>query len=87
MKLSDKDGILNFYDAIQTQGIQYRIFLRPANQIDGTHGVKPDGISTECSEMTSTTIYTKLCQENIIDANHKNALSIRDTTKCGYQFL
>ena len=87
IKLNDKDSILNFYDAIQTQGIQYRIFLRPSNQIDGTHGVKPDGISIECSEMTSTTIYTKLCQENIIDTNYKNALSIRDTTKCGYQFL
>ena len=62
MKLNGKDSILNFYDAINIQGIRYHIFLRPSNEIDRSHGAKPDGISIECSEMTNTTIYTKLCQ-------------------------
>ena len=34
-----------------------------------------------------STIYTKICQEGIIDPSYKNALSLRDTTKCGFQSL
>ena len=49
--------------------------------------MKLDGIFTECAEITSTTIYTKICQEGIIDPTYKNKLSLRDTTKCGFQFL
>ena len=85
--MNNKDGILKFYDAIKTQGIQYRIFLCPENHIDKTHVVKSDDISNESSEVTSTITFTKLIQEGIIDANYKKALSIQYTTKCGYQLL
>ena len=61
--------------------------MQPSNLIDTDHGVKLDEIPTKCAEITSTTIYTKICQEETIDPLYKNALPLYGRTKCGFQFL
>lgn len=83
-QLNDHDGILNFYNALQSQGMQFNVFLRDADLIDASYSVIPDGMTSHVVMLTRNTLYTKLCQDKVICSTYTDAVSLRDTTTCGY---
>ena len=87
VKLQDQIGIMQFYQNLQTQGLRYNIYLRKDSEIDKDHGVIPDGLTHETEEIISTAIYSKCVQDKIVDERFTEAISLRATTRNGYQFL
>ena len=85
-RLNDCDGILNFYNALQNQDIQFNIFLCNTDFIDTSHSVIPDGMIPPVVTLTGTTLYTKHCQDKI-SSTYTDAVSLRDTTTCGYECI
>ena len=85
--LLDKSNILHFYDNLLIQAKGYKIFLRPSEEITPTEGVIPDGLSTECKNITATALHSKLSQANSIAASYVDAKNLLATTTDGYEFL
>ena len=69
------------------QAVIYMDFLQPSDIITRTDGVIPDDMSSDCTSLTLTTLYSKSWQDNIISESFDMAQNLLKTTSDDFEFL
>ena len=87
VSLKDKSQTLNLYTNLVAQSEAHNIFLTPSDKITALLGAKPLNMRSDSRNATTTALYTKFCQKDIIDLSYKDAQSLLKTTTDGYAFL
>ena len=87
LSLLDKEHFLQFYELLLTQATGYTVFLRPSDDITSTNTVVPDGMDPKSTQVSATTLHSKLSMKGTIADTYTDAHNLLATTTDGYEVL
>ena len=87
IKLTVEEDILTFYKNLQSQGLQYNIFLLGINSITPDSDIFHPDLMTATTQVTDTALGMKLLEDDLVSKDYGDAKSVLLTTTSGSKFL
>ena len=81
--LKGEIGILNFHNNLCTQGIHYKFFIFPSDEINDIEELKYTNMDCDARDVVATTLYSRFNQIGTIDNSYTEAKNLSNTTTDG----